>query len=132
MIAAGEIVEQVTRLDELAAVLDPRSWQRWLAPEERSLALALRDPGRRRGWLAGRWLAKSLAARFVPGEMTRLFIQSRDGNGRPARQGEVRHSLGSPLRADRALGTDARVALDDGLTAVLHWLGMEAAEADGA
>jgi UDP-glucose 4-epimerase len=41
---------------------------------------------------------------------------------RPARAGEIRHSLGVPDLADRVLGLQGRVPLRSGLTEVLTWL----------
>jgi UDP-glucose 4-epimerase len=41
---------------------------------------------------------------------------------KPPREGEIRHSLGSPERARDVLGLQAPTALRDGLAPVLHWL----------
>ena len=41
---------------------------------------------------------------------------------RPARAGEIRHSLGVPVNADQALGLPPRTCLRDGLAEVLAWL----------
>ncbi|MFC0406739.1 NAD-dependent epimerase/dehydratase family protein [Roseomonas elaeocarpi] len=40
----------------------------------------------------------------------------------PARAGEVRHSIGSPLRAREYLGLGSTVAIRDGLEATLAWM----------
>jgi len=52
-----------------------------------------------------------------------------DFRPRPARLGEVRHSLGAPGRARAALGLGAPTPLSDGLAAVLAWLDAEASTA---
>ena len=36
----------------------------------------------------------------------------------PAREGDIRHSLGSPLQAQRELGFTAQTSLEDGLRAM--------------
>ncbi len=41
---------------------------------------------------------------------------------RPARAGEIRHSLGVPDLADRVLGLEGRITLRSGLHEVLTWL----------
>ena len=41
---------------------------------------------------------------------------------RPARMGEIRHSVGSPERVRHALGLGAPVSLREGLTATLDWM----------
>jgi UDP-glucose 4-epimerase len=44
----------------------------------------------------------------------------------PPRTGEIRHSLGVPSHADRALGIDGRVPLRTGLSDVLAWMAGQA------
>ena len=48
---------------------------------------------------------------------------------RPARAGEIRHSVGSPTRARRVLGLGDTTPLRDGLRATLDWLEAEVAHA---
>ncbi|MBP0496107.1 NAD-dependent epimerase/dehydratase family protein [Pararoseomonas indoligenes] len=43
-------------------------------------------------------------------------------NHRPARAGEVRHSIGLPLRARERLGLGSTMAIRDGLEATLTWM----------
>ena len=45
-----------------------------------------------------------------------------DAQTKPPRSGEIRHSLGIPDLADRCLGLQERVKLDDGLGKVLAWM----------
>jgi phosphopantetheinyl transferase len=72
----------------------------WLGEKERSELARLHDAGRRRQWLAGRWLAKQLLCEAgCAGNLTEVEIVSRDAQGRGVRPrvliraGELSRSL---------------------------------------
>lgn len=78
--------EQVfSHLNE-ALPLEAASDLAWLGDRERCELDALRDPGRRQQWLAGRWLAKKLVSDYADcRQLSRIQILSRDDRGRGVR-----------------------------------------------
>lgn len=65
---------------------------------------------------------RAVSVRELAGLVAELTGRRAEIRPRPARAGEIRHSVGSPARARRMLGLGAALPLDDGLRATLDWL----------